>query len=191
MLPQALPSFRRGRPGLRLVLTEATSDVQLSALADATLDAGILLPPVAHPALVYAPLVREPLVAALPASRRWPSRIAVERLAPEPFVAFPRRVGPGLHDLIAAYCRRAGFVPRIEQEAVQMPTIVSLVAAGMGVALVPASLGRMRRTGVVYRPLTGAAPRVEIGLAWRAADRSPALAAFVAHARDLFTARAS
>jgi DNA-binding transcriptional LysR family regulator len=186
VLPRVLPAFRRARPGVRLVLTEATSDVQSAALLEGTLDAGILLPPIAVPAMRYAPLVREPLVAALPGSRRWPSRVPLSQLAREPFVLFPRPAGPGLYDVIVRACARAGFSPRVEQEAVQMPTIVSLVAAGMGVALVPASLERMRRTGVVYRPLTGVAPRVEVGLAWRGADRSPALAAFVAHARATF-----
>ena len=67
-----------------------------------------------------------------------------------------------------------------------MPTIVSLVAAGMGVALVPESLRHMRRTGVVYRPLSDRIPPVEMGLAWREGDATAALAAFVAHARDAF-----
>ncbi|GIK86016.1 MAG: isoleucine biosynthesis transcriptional activator [Betaproteobacteria bacterium] len=189
VLPRVLPGFRRSRPGVRLVLAESTSDVQLGALAEGTLDAGILLPPVTHPALAYAALLREPLVAALPDARRWPARVPLGRLSREPFVLFPRHAGPGLHDVVVAACEREGFAPRVEQEAVQMPTIVSLVAAGMGVALVPASLQNMRRTGVVYRPLAGTAPRVEVGIAWRAADRSPVLAAFVAHARGAFEGR--
>ena len=186
ILPRLLPSFRRKRPGVRVLLTEATSDRQLAALEERSLDAGILLPPVADPTLAYQPLTREPLIAALPASRRWPARLSLSRLAEESFILFPRHAGPGLHDLITRSCERAGFVPRVEQEAVQMPTIVSLVAAGMGVALVPASLQRMRRIGVVYRALTDAAPRVEIGLAWRARGVSPATAALIAHARRLF-----
>ena len=92
----------------------------------------------------------------------------------------------GLYDLIVGYCRDAGFTPRIEQEAIQMPTIVSLVAAGMGVALVPASLRHMRRTGVVYRPLAETSPLMEVGLAWREGDEEPAVAAFVRHARAAF-----
>ena len=64
-----------------------------------------------------------------------------------------------------------------------MQTFVSLVAGGMGVSLVPASLEHMRRDGVVYRPLAERGPRVEIGLAWRAADDSPLTRAFVAEAR--------
>ena len=104
-------------------------------------------------------------------------------LAREPFILFPRDVAPELHDAILALCRRAGFVPRVGQEAIQMQTIVSLVAGGMGVALVPASLERLRRDGVVYRALAERAPRVEIGLAWRASDDSPLTRAFVAEAR--------
>jgi DNA-binding transcriptional LysR family regulator len=123
--------------------------------------------------------VHEPLIAALPAARRWPRTLALDRLAAEPFILFPRRAGVGLYDLIVGLCANAGFTPRIEQEAIQMPTIVSLVAAGMGVALVPASLADMRRTGVVYRPLAEPGPPVEVGLAWRHGDDSPPVAAFV------------
>ena len=96
---------------------------------------------------------------------------------------FPRKFGSALYDLVVGFCQRAGFSPRIEQEAIQMQTIVSLVAAGMGVALVPASLMHLRRTGVVYRPLREPSPLMEIGLVWRADDDSPAIAAFVAAAR--------
>lgn len=189
VLPRLIPAFRRARPKVRLALAEGTSDVQLEALAEGTLDVGILLPPIGDPRLRYHALLREPLIAALPASRRWPARVTLARLRDEPFVMFPRRVGPGLYDLVVRLCERAGFTPRVEQEAVQMPTIVSLVAAGMGVALVPASLERMRRIGVVYRALNEATPRMEVGLAWRSGDSSPSLAAFVAHARGMFDGR--
>jgi DNA-binding transcriptional LysR family regulator len=131
-------------------------------------------------------LLREPLVAALPARRRWPSRVPLRSLAREPFVLFPRKAGIGLYDLIVGLCRDAGFTPRIEQEAIQMPTIVSLVAAGIGVALVPASLRHMHRTGVVYRALTEAGPLMEVGLAWRENEEDPAVAAFVEHARAAY-----
>jgi len=103
-------------------------------------------------------------------------------LANEPFILFPRKAGVGLYDLIVGFCRDAGFTPRIEQEAIQMPTIVSLVAAGMGVSLVPASLRHMRRTGVVYRPLGETSPLMEVGLAYRNGEIEPAVAAFVNHA---------
>ncbi len=186
VLPQVLPEFHRRRPGIRLQLHEATSDAQAALLRELEIDVGVLVPPFVERGMRYAPLLREPLVAALPARRRWPLRPTLASLAREPFILFPRRAGAGLYDLIVGYCGVAGFTPRIEQEAIQMPTIVSLVAAGMGVALVPASLRHMRRTGVVYRPLAETSPLMEVGLAWREGDEEPAAAAFVAHARAAF-----
>ena len=183
VLPRLVPAFRARRPGVRLALREATSDVQVPALVAGDLDVGFLIPGAADPALGYVPLHRETMIAALPARRRWPRRVPLRSLAREPFILFPRNVAPELHDAILALCRRAGFVPRVGQEAIQMQTIVSLVAGGMGVALVPASLEHLRRDGVVYRALAERAPRVEIGLAWRASDDSPLTRAFVAEAR--------
>ena len=186
ILPRVLPEFRRRHPGIRLHLQEATSDAQGDMLRDDALDVGLVVPPMFEAGCRYAPLLREPLVAALPARRRWPSRVPLRSLAPEPFVLFPRKAGIGLYDLIVGLCRDAGFTPRIEQEAIQMPTIVSLVAAGIGVALVPASLRHMRRTGVVYRALAEAGPLMEVGLAWREDEEDPAVAAFVEHARTAY-----
>ncbi len=189
LLPQLAPEFRRRHPGIKLVLQEATSDVQLGALAQGELDVGLVLPPVEAPGLEYAPLLHDTLVAALPAGRGGKGPVAVGALRHEPFILFPRRVGTSLHDAIVGVCRRAGFAPRVAQEAIQMQTIISLVAAGMGIALVPAALRKLRRAGVVYRPLTDRAARVEIGVAWRAADDAPAVQAFVGLARA--TARAA
>ena len=186
VLPGVLPEFHRLHPGVRLALREATSDVLLGALRQGEIDVALVLPPADDPALEYATLHRDVLVAALPAARRElrgraPLRLAA--LATEPFVLFPRKVGTSLYDQIVGLCRRAGFSPRVEQEAIQMQTIVSLVAAGMGVALVPASLMNLRRTGVVYRPLTDRSPRIELGIVWRSADDAPAVQAFVGLAR--------
>jgi DNA-binding transcriptional LysR family regulator len=186
VLPRVLPDFHRRRPGVRLHLHEATSDAQGALLRDLEIDVGLLVPPIVEAGVRYARLMREALVAALPARRRWPQRVELASLAREPFVMFPRQAGAGLYDLIVGYCRDAGFTPRIEQEAIQMPTIVSLVAAGMGVALVPVSLRHMRRTGVVYRALTETSPLMEVGLAWREGDEEPAVSAFVAHAQAAF-----
>jgi DNA-binding transcriptional LysR family regulator len=192
LLPELAPEFRRRHPGVKLALQEATSDVLLAALRQAELDVGLVLPPVDAPGLEYVPLVHDTLIAALPAGSghaRTKGPIRPASLAGEPFILFPRKVGASLYDAIVDACRRAGFAPRIEQEAIQMQTIVSLVAAGMGVALVPASLEHLRRTGVVYRPLADARTHVEIGIAWRAGDASPAVRALVALARERHPAR--
>ncbi len=183
VLPQIVRSFHRARPGVTLNLREATSDQMPAQIRSGELDVGFVLPGPDDPAIAYAPLTWEPLVAALPATRRWPARVSLADLAGESFLLFPREAGMWLYDAIVGFCRREGFTPKIDQEAIQMQTIVSLVAAGMGVALVPASLHRMRRTGVVYRPLTQKSPAVEIGLAHRARDDSPLTRALVAEAR--------
>jgi DNA-binding transcriptional LysR family regulator len=96
-----------------------------------------------------------------------------------PLIIFPRRIAPGLHDAILATFRAAGLTPRIGQEAIQMQTIVSLVSAGMGIALVPQSVSNLTRPGVEYRILRGKTPLVEIGLAWRRDNASPVLHAFL------------
>jgi DNA-binding transcriptional LysR family regulator len=183
VLPRLVPKFRARRPGVRLALRETTTDVQMPALLAGEIDVGFLIATAVPATLAYAALHREPLIAALPARRRWPSRLPLRLLAREPFILFPREVAPELHDAIVALCRRAGFAPKIGQEAIQMQTIVSLVAGGMGVSLVPASLEHLRRDGVVYRRLAERSPSVEIGLAWRASDDSPLTRAFVAEAR--------
>lgn len=188
VLPQLLSEFRRRYPDVRLTLEEGTSEAQLRALNAGDIDIGLVVPPLYEAGLDYLPVYRDRLVAALPANtyRRTPPRISLKTLANKPFILFPRHMGPGLYDANVSFCRRAGFSPRVEQEAIQMQTIVSLVAIGMGVALVPASLLNMRRTGVVYRRLIENSPLVETGLAWKTGNYLPSLAAFVTLAKTLY-----
>jgi DNA-binding transcriptional LysR family regulator len=185
-LPSGIREFRQRHPGIGLTLREMTSDAQFDALRDGELDAGFALPPVPHGGLGWRRVLREPLLLALPAAHP-AARLAVgrplrlERLADLPLLIFPRDKAPGLHDAILGLFARAGLSPAIGQEAIQMQTIVSLVAAGLGIAVVPASLRHLGRTGVVYRVPAGRPVQVEVGLAWRDDDPSPALRRFVAH----------
>jgi len=188
LLPQALLEFRAQSPGIRLVLREATTDVQLRDLAAERMDVGFLLSPVKDERLDVLPLLREPLMAALPerhALARGRRSMSLHRLADSPFIMVPRHVAPGLYDDVVSFCRQAGFSPRVEQEAVQMQTIMSLVSAGLGVALIPASLRHIGRTGVAYRELREESPRTEIALAWRANDTRPTLQRFVEAVRQV------
>lgn len=185
LLPSLLRAFGARYPQVRLQLAEATSDVQIDELVAGRIDAGLVIPPVPprHAAgLSYLPVVREPLVVAMPAGASdapEDAPVHLAEIAALPLVIFPRRLAPGFYDIITGCYGAAGAIPRIGQEAIQMQTIVSLVSAGMGVALVPQSLRNLRRTGVVYRPLAGDAPVVETGLVWRTGDVSPVLAAFI------------
>lgn len=183
VLPSLLRQFREAYPHVAIELREATSDVQQDDLLEGRIDAGLLIPPLSDKtadALHYRTVLTEPLVAALPQglrTRRGP--LHLEHLREKPLVIFPRHIAPGLHDAILACFHDAAVTPRIAQEAIQMQTIVGLVSAGMGIALVPQSVSNLRRPGVEYRPLAGKVPLVETGLAWRRDDASPVLQAFL------------
>jgi DNA-binding transcriptional LysR family regulator len=186
VLPIALAELRRTAPNVTVTLREATSDEQLRELERGAIDLGILIPPVPErlqPLLDYRTLVREPLVLALPethAAARTRGAVSLRRLERAPLVIFPRPLAPQLYDDILAVCRETGAVHAIAQEAVQMQTIISLVSAGIGIALVPASFRNLARRGVVYKSLVERTPLTELGIAWRRDAAQPALARFVA-----------
>jgi DNA-binding transcriptional LysR family regulator len=192
-LPGWLRGFRDAQPGVRLRLREATGDVQLSALARRDLDAGFLVHapgvnPAPESALQRLSVGVEPMVVALPSPGpgrgRRPDSADLLAL---PLVVFPRETAPSLYDALLAFYHRHGVAPAIAQEAIQMQTIVNLVSAGMGIAVVPRSVARLRRPGVSYRPLPRAlsrgAPTCETSLVWPA-DPAPAAVRFVEHVRQ-------
>jgi DNA-binding transcriptional LysR family regulator len=188
VLPPFLLAFGRRYPGIRLTLQEMNPDQQVAALHERTIDVGLLYLPFADGALESRVVRRAPLVAALPEGHPLAGepQLAVGALSDEPFVLPPRYRVHGLYHLITETCRRAGFVPRAVQEAWLMQTLVGLVAGGMGVALVPASLQNLQRTGVVYKELQGPTPEVEMGLVWRRDDASPVLKSFLEVAEVVF-----
>lgn len=184
ILPPLLQRFRAHYPQVRIELREATTDIQLDDLTQGKIDAGVLLPPLPDKAgqiLDYLPLLSEPLIAALPSGTiRGKNPVALDTLKDLPLIIFPRHLSPGFHDSILGCFRDAGLTPHIGQEAIQMQTIVGLVSAGMGMALVPQSVSNLKRPGVDYRTLTDKVPLIETGLAWRRDNSSPVLRAFLA-----------
>ncbi|MGW4111407.1 LysR family transcriptional regulator [Actinosynnema sp. NPDC004786] len=192
-LPMIIRAFRARYPAVALSFTVLPTMSQVERLRTAELDVGLLRPPLPGPAddLELVPVSREPLVAVVPNDHRLAGRrrVDVRSLAGEPFVLFPRHLGPGLHDEITALCRRGGFTPRVAQEAVQMPTIVGLVAAGCGVSIVPGSSAAQPRPDVAFLALRPAVRLVDLAIALPVRGRSPAAANFTALARDLTRAR--
>jgi DNA-binding transcriptional LysR family regulator len=185
VLPPFLRRYQGAHPQVRIVLQEATSDLQVEDLLRGRIDAGLLIPPLpdkARAALDYMKVLEEPLVLCAPAglpALRGNAPIRLQDLPPLPLVIFPRQSSPALHDAILSCFRAAGITPAIGQEAIQMQTIVSLVSAGMGLALVPQSVSNLMRPGVEYRALAGPTPLVETGLAWRRDNASPVLRGFL------------
>ena len=192
VLPLVLREFRRRFPLVQLRLRESTTDAQIRDLMAGRIDVGFVLPPIGEPALESVPILREPLIAALPEKHplaRKAGKLALEKLKDAPFILFPRANAPGLYDDVVSCCKAAGFSPRVTQEAIQMQTIISLVSAELGVALIPASLTNLQRTGVTYKQLQTDSPLTEIHLAWRLGDDLPALRVFIEVATQ--TARAA
>ena len=178
-LPGLLGPFRTAWPSVRIEVTAMTTLRQLAALADDALDVGLLRPPsVREPWLASRTLSHDPLLVALPGGHRLASRarVSLAELAEEPFVLYGRDSGPAVHDRIVGFCRDAGFSPRVVQEAVDVQTIVALVAAGLGVSLLIAPTPRTDESSVVYRPLVEELPPWEMSLAWSRENQSPVLA---------------
>lgn len=185
IVPGIIQRFRRGRPNVEIELRERSTLEQLRALSGGLVDVGLVRPPIDTDDVLAAEVVmRERTVAAIPSghplARR--ARISLRSLAAEPLILFPREQAPGFHDLLTGRLAATGTSPHVVQYAPEMTTIIGLVAAGIGVSPVPASVARLGLDGVTYRPLTGA-PDTELLAVTRASDDSPLVAAFVAEAR--------
>ena len=103
-------------------------------------------------------LLTEPMIIALPAGHRLASvttSIALRELQQETFITFARQTGPAFFDATNAACRHAGFSPTLGQEAPRITSALNLVAAGLGICVVPFSVSRMDMEGIVYRRLKG------------------------------------
>ncbi len=186
--PRILRSVRAQFPDLQLEVSQQDTAAQLVALADGRLDVGLVREATASDTIAVEHLVAEPLVAALPHDHRLAggdSDVEVDpaALADEPFVLWPRPLGRAFFDLITAYCREHGFSPRIVAEGADIETQLGLVAAGLGVSLQPSYYANLRPPEVVFRSLSGTVPMVALQVAWRRANRSPAVTHFVEAAR--------
>jgi DNA-binding transcriptional LysR family regulator len=186
-LPYALRSFRNRFPHVELVLRELTTYEQLDALRRKAVDVAFVRKPIKDDALFIETLFQEAFIAALPGGHALASRtsIPLPMLAQEGFVMFSRQQGMTFYDQVVSLCHQAGFSPNVVQEAVQIPTVLGLVSAGMGVTLVPASVRKLRLAGVVYRNLEQVDRITELALAYRPDDESPVLSAFLNVTREL------
>jgi DNA-binding transcriptional LysR family regulator len=186
IFPEVIRVFRLRHPQVHLTLHEFSGNELARAMRNGSIHISFLRPPVDETDIVVHTIAREPWVAALPAAHRFAERrrVGLRSLAQDSWVSFPRELAPGLYDQLIAMCHRAGFSPNIVQEA-QMQTIVSLVAAGIGIALVPSTLENLSRKGLVYKPLSGVLPKLELAVAWRRDDHSPLLASFLKVVREM------
>ena len=187
LIPGVIREFRRLNPQLALTLDEGPTPDLAAAVRDERMDIAFVRPLLGDTrGLTVETLLDEPMVVALPAAHPLAKRARVPLLALsiEPFVLFPRTVGAGLYDAIIRSCLEAGFSPRVVQATSQVTSIVNLVAAGLGVSIVPGSMQQVHTDGVVYRPIRAPAPSARLSVVYRAATPTPQLERFIALTRE-------
>ncbi|WP_036140634.1 LysR family transcriptional regulator [Luteibacter sp. 9135] len=180
--PRTIRAFRDAYPAVRLVLVERNTLQQVACLLEGSQHVGLLRGGALPATLVSHKLVDDPLVAVLradhPLATRKRARLRMDELADERFVVFSRAAGTGVHDQLLSMCRNAGFVPRIAQEAGESSTMIGLVAAGLGVAVLPDSLRHVRVDGVAYVAIDSPDAASALHVAHRRDDASPLVKAF-------------
>jgi DNA-binding transcriptional LysR family regulator len=176
LLPRLVLALRDTLPGVDVgVRGEMLAPAQVSALLAGEIDLALLRPPVHQDGIETEILRRDRLLVAMPAGHPLAalSEVPVEDLRDEDFVAHAagRSV---MHSLLNSAAAAAGFVPQVRHEVAETSTLVTLVAAGLGVAIVPEPTAELGITGVVYRPLSPTGLGVDL-IAARAAQSSSAL----------------
>ncbi|AOJ70380.1 MULTISPECIES: LysR substrate-binding domain-containing protein [Burkholderia] len=180
LLPSLVSAVRAASPDVRLTLKEMVSGAQLEALDARLIDVGLLRPPVEHGELVSIPCVREALVLALPeaVADAWPKRPALRDCEGKPFLMYSPYEARYFHQLVSGLLERAEVLPDIVEYVSQIHSMLALVRAGIGAALIPAAASMLHFEGVVYRPVrTTPAKPVELTLAYRKDNDNPAFGA--------------
>ena len=187
-LPQLVTAMRRRVPEVDLSLKEMVSVDQIEALGSGEIDVGLLRPPVGRPELEALRVVAEPLVAAVPAGHPLASRpsLALSDLDGQPFIMYAPYESRYFYDLLVSEFARTKVLPRYVQHLSQIHSILSLVRAGLGLAMVPETADGLRMEGVLLRPLRIKAPRpVEMFLVWRRDGDNPLLPTVVEVGREI------
>jgi DNA-binding transcriptional LysR family regulator len=167
-------------------MRDMSSPAQLQALRSEEIELGFVRMPVTDAALERTPVHRERLVAAVRPGAAWRDRAGIASLAEEPFVVCSRAISASYYDHVVALCRTAGFAPRIVAETNELFSLLQLVRAGIGVALVPSASAAMRVPGVRWKALRHKEAAWDIGLAWRKGpEKSPLLEAFLRTALEV------
>jgi DNA-binding transcriptional LysR family regulator len=180
-LPHAIRRFRLEHPNVAMTLRELTSLEQLHELSERSLDVGVLrkVDVSAPRGISIVEWYRTPLVVAIPADHpiAQSATLSLADLKNEAFIMYPRRAGTGIYWQVMELCTAAGFRPRVVKEVLESSTIIGLVAAGVGIAIVPADMNCIRFSEVVYRRITDAEAYTTLHLAQREGDRSEPLRA--------------
>ena len=182
LLRDVVADHRRTHPDVALNLREMHSQQQFDGLLRGELDVGLVRYNESAPeGIRLVVLRRDPLRLVVPASHRFARRksVAIAECRDEPFIGFPGDAGTGTGPLLKRLCAQAGFEPRIAQEAREATTQIGLVAAGLGIAVLPAPLEAVRIEGVHYVSLEDAGALLVMSVATRADEASERVSQFV------------
>ena len=190
-LPELIAACRTRLPEVDLSLKEMVSGDQLEALATGQIDAGLLRPPIARPEFASVRVVAERLLVAMPDGHPFAvaATVSPRELDGQPFVMYSPHESRYFHDLLVTQFTRAEILPRYVQHLSQIHSILAMVRAGLGLAIVPEAAAGLNFGGVQLRPLQLRAPSpVELFLVWRRVDENPLLPSLIEIAGGLVTA---
>jgi len=188
-IPALLAVFRKRRPDVELALNDLDTWSQFAAIKKGSLHVGVVRGPVDEPGISSVTVLTERLVVAMPINHRHSSarKVSIRDLAHDSFILSPRNISRPLNREVLRLCQRVGFTPHVSQEAIQLHVVVSLVSAGIGIAIVPESTQLLPVPGVVFRPLAERDGRAHIAVVFRTVSPSPLVREFVDVAQRLFS----
>lgn len=189
IFPQALTMLRGQYPETRIALQSLTTFEQHQALLAGEIDIGFLRPPVDDSQLDCEVILREPLVAMMPASHPAAAKdiVPLRDLADTPFLRIPRRHAGDLGKVIDQLADREGVTLNAVQEVENVLTLLTLVGLGVGFSIMPDYVGQLSFKNLVTRPLAGPPLEVELVAAWRRDNPKPEIPALLERARAALT----
>jgi DNA-binding transcriptional LysR family regulator len=188
-LPEVIRRYRAARPAVELTLLELTTLEQIAALKEGRIDVGFGRVQFDDAAIERTLLRNEKLSAALPRTHALAARtgrLRLDELAGDPLVVYPKAPRPSYADQVLALIRERGLKPPVVHEVRELQTALGLVAAEAGVCLVPASVERLRRDNIVYRPLGEEGAVSPIIMSTRKGDRSPEIGRVLRLVKEIY-----
>lgn len=184
-----LKTFRERFPKIQLILREMTTDQQIKALYEKQIHIGFIRSEQNNEILSSEVCSEECLKLVLHEEHPFVTlrKIPIKSLVDEPFILFPRHFGTNFYDLIISYFWEHGVSLNIVQEAIQMQTIVNLVAAGIGISVVPSSVESYKKSGVMYKDIQENTPKINLYVGWRQDEKSVVLENFLTVVREVYT----
>lgn len=187
-VPRVIQACRARFPKVEIILLQRTTNELVAAIRDEQVDVAFIRAPAPEaPGVQVETLLHEPLVAVLPSGHRLASHkaISLKELNGEPFIFYPRKVGTGIHDAVVHACQSCGFVPEVRLEVPEITSVITFVAAGMGVSLVPETMRQLRAEGVTYVSIADEeVPQAHLAIAYNRRALSMALSHFITGVRE-------